>query len=77
MVAHLARGGKCARFSLGRAGAGRCQDEASGETGADRAAWKTTAGSSVGDPMDPETLQCAGLDATVPEVIRGFVSGAF
>jgi len=27
--------------------------------------------------MDPETLQCAGLDATVPEVIRGFVSGAF
>jgi 60 kDa SS-A/Ro ribonucleoprotein len=34
-------------------------------------------GSSIGDPVDPLTLQCAGLDATVPEVIRGFVSGAF
>jgi len=32
---------------------------------------------SIGDPVDPLTLQCAGLDATVPEVIRGFVSGAF
>jgi 60 kDa SS-A/Ro ribonucleoprotein len=37
----------------------------------------TAMGSSIGDPMDPLTLQCAGLDASVPEVIRGFVSGAF
>jgi 60 kDa SS-A/Ro ribonucleoprotein len=29
---------------------------------------------SVGDPKDPLTLQCVGLDATIPEVIRSFVS---
>jgi 60 kDa SS-A/Ro ribonucleoprotein len=29
---------------------------------------------SMGDPKDPLTLQCVGLDATIPEVIRGFVS---
>jgi 60 kDa SS-A/Ro ribonucleoprotein len=34
----------------------------------------TGTGHSVGDPKDPLTLQCVGLDATIPEVIRGFVS---
>jgi len=37
----------------------------------------TATGHSVGDPQDPLTLQCAGLDASIPEVIRGFVSGEF
>jgi len=37
----------------------------------------TPVGTSIGDVADPLTLQCAGLDASVPEVIRGFVSGAF
>jgi 60 kDa SS-A/Ro ribonucleoprotein len=32
---------------------------------------------SIGDPLDPLTLQCAGLDATVPDVIRGFVNAEF
>ena len=32
---------------------------------------------SIGDPRDPLTLQCGGLDATVPEVIRGFVNAEF
>jgi 60 kDa SS-A/Ro ribonucleoprotein len=37
----------------------------------------TATGYSVGEPQDPLTLQCAGLDASLPEVIRGFVSGEF
>ena len=32
---------------------------------------------SIGDPGDPLTLQCSGLDATIPEVIRGFVNAEF
>ena len=34
----------------------------------------TATGHSIGDPGDPLTLQCVGLDATIPEVIRGFVT---
>jgi len=37
----------------------------------------TATGHSIGDPGDPLTLQCAGLDATIPEVIRGFVNADF
>jgi 60 kDa SS-A/Ro ribonucleoprotein len=37
----------------------------------------TATSHSNGDPGDPLTLQCAGLDATLPEVIRGFVNAAF
>jgi len=37
----------------------------------------TATGHSIGDLRDPLTLQCAGLDATIPEVIWGFVSGQF
>lgn len=32
---------------------------------------------SIGDPVDALTLQCVGLDATIPEVIRGFVNAEF
>jgi hypothetical protein len=34
-------------------------------------------GHSIGDPGDPLTLQCAGFDATIPEVIRGFVNAEY
>jgi 60 kDa SS-A/Ro ribonucleoprotein len=34
----------------------------------------TATGHSVGDPADPLTLQCVGLDATLPEIIRSFVA---
>lgn len=37
----------------------------------------TATGHSIGDPGDPLTLQCAGLDATIPEVIRGFVNAEY
>jgi 60 kDa SS-A/Ro ribonucleoprotein len=32
---------------------------------------------SVADPADPLTLQCIGLDASIPEVVRGFVNAEF
>lgn len=37
----------------------------------------TATSHSIGDPGDPLTLQCAGLGATLPEVIRGFVNADF
>ena len=37
----------------------------------------TATGHSIGDPGDPLTLQCVGLDATIPEVIRGFVNAEY
>ena len=37
----------------------------------------TATGHSIGDPRDPLTLQCVGLDATIPEVIRGFVNAEY
>lgn len=37
----------------------------------------TATGTSVADPKDPLCLQCVGLDAAMPEVVRGFVAGEF
>lgn len=34
----------------------------------------TATGHSIGDVADPLTLQCVGLDATLPEIIRSFVA---
>jgi len=43
----------------------------------DTSAPSASSGHSIGDTADPLTLQCAGLDATTPEVIRGFVAEEF
>lgn len=37
----------------------------------------TATGTSIGEPNDPSTLQVAGFDSAVPEIISGFVRGDF
>ena len=37
----------------------------------------TATGPSIGDPTDPLTLQCVGLDASLPQTISQFMAGQF
>jgi 60 kDa SS-A/Ro ribonucleoprotein len=37
----------------------------------------TATSHSIGDPDDPLTLQCVGLDASLPQTISQFMAGEF